>query len=485
MKMHRILPANGNHAAAMSNKMRSSVVIKILAIVLVVILTSLGSLALIWRIGKHMGPPCWVQDTEMFMKTNHVDGVEDVVEQLIRGKPLSRRDINKLVALDFTPIKCMILGASWLDSDSKLNIYKSACDSEKRELYTALNQEEKNAIDLTEGRFVPYILHRAGGILEYVYYGYVWQDLMNRAQTLLQHGSKVQMPPHGTTTSLSNVCVVSNVQKSVTFDSWNRLDDAVAVIAVVSGNEVKTADRYDLRNDALLSIARRRDLSVDDVVALMEYVAATNCTMRVEREAALKNDVLNLLRNQKQQPEGLEDLLLDMVASGQYAPLIIDYCIQHLGALVGSIPDDLMKARIRETFVASAKDIGETYSGTALYSLAELPNRSKSEADELRRLTVAACGENANPIARISAIQLAGERGYCETLPILRSILAGIRRDAVLDMAAVGSIGLLGDADDINLLESFRARGGRRMKTAIDTAVQRINNRCSVKDAKR
>ena len=302
---------------------------------------------------------------------------------------------------------------------------------------------------------------------------------------IISRDVKMQIPVPNLSASHKEVRVVPVARKSVAVD---RKGEAVATfpsVFVICGDDANTAARYDLRNDALRSIARRRDLSADDVAALMEYVASTKCTMRVEREAALKNDVLNLLRNQKQQPEGLADLLLDMVASGQYAPVIIDYCIQHLGAMVGLVSDDLMKARIREVFVAAAKDIGETYSGTALYSLAEMPCKSKKEADELRRLTVAACGEGANPIARISAIQLAGERGYRETLPILRSILAGIRRDAVLDMAAVGSIGLMGNANDIQLLESFRSRGGRRMKTAIDTAVQRINNRCSVKDAKR
>ena len=253
--------------------------------------------------------------------------------------------------------------------------------------------------------------------------------------------------------------------------------EASSAVAIVCGADPTTADRYEARNDALRSIARRRDLSASDVAALMEYVASTSCVMRVEREAALKNDVLNLLRNQKRQPEGLADLLLDMVASKQYAPVIIDYCIQHLGAMVGSVSDDPTKARIRETFVAAAEDIGETYSGTALYSLAEMPNKSKSESDELRRLTVAACGKSANPIARISAIQLAGERGYRETLPMLRGVLSGTRRDAVLDMAVVGSVGLMGDANDIQLLESFRSRAGRRLKLAIDAAVQRIKER--------
>ena len=297
---------------------------------------------------------------------------------------------------------------------------------------------------------------------------------------------------------------------------------ASGAVAIVCGMDELTAARYEARNVALRSIARRRDLSADDIAALMEYVASTNYVLRVDREAALKNDVLNLLRNQASPPEGLAEMLMEMLdgnnmdngknnfnssahnrarvqelahgcARGDqgcsrscsscfpssYPPVIIDYCIQHLGAMANSVADDAMQARIRETFVAAAKNTNEPYAGTALYSLAELPQKSKDEGDELRRLTVGLCSASANQIARIAAIQLAGERGYREVLPTLRNVLAGGRRDAVLDMAVVGSIGLLGDAKDVQLLESFRSRGGRRLKTAIDAAVQRIKERGS------
>ena len=42
-------------------------------------------------------------------------------------------------------------------------------------------------------------------------------------------------------------------------------------VAIVCGEDAATADRYEARNDALRSIARRRDLREDDVAALMAY----------------------------------------------------------------------------------------------------------------------------------------------------------------------------------------------------------------------
>jgi hypothetical protein len=69
---------------------------------------------------------------------------------------------------------------------------------------------------------------------------------------------------------------------------------------------------------------------------------------------------------------------------------------------------------------------------------------------ELKHLALALCGPYANPAARVAAIQLAGERGYGEALPVLRKALPSPRRDAVVDIVAIGSVGLLGDSSDIS-----------------------------------
>ena len=67
------------------------------------------------------------------------------------------------------------------------------------------------------------------------------------------------------------------------------------------------------RNDALRSIARRRDLPKDDVDALLVYLRKADNAMRPERVAALKNDVMNLLRNQAPPPKELAETLIAMI----------------------------------------------------------------------------------------------------------------------------------------------------------------------------
>ena len=51
-------------------------------------------------------------------------------------------------------------------------------------------------------------------------------------------------------------------------------------VAIVCGMDEATADRYEARNDALRSIARRRDLPKADVDALMAYLRSHDDSMR-------------------------------------------------------------------------------------------------------------------------------------------------------------------------------------------------------------
>ena len=178
-------------------------------------------------------------------------------------------------------------------------------------------------------------------------------------------------------------------------------EDVSAAVAVVCGHEAATADRYEARNAALRSLARCRDLNADDVLALMEYLRTTGGALRVEREAALKNDVFNLLRNQATLSDGLVDLLMEMFACNEQPSVVRDYALQHLGALRKDDLDAQQRQNCRDVFVAAAKDIRESFAGTALYSLAATDQMSKAQETELRRLTVAACGAAANPLARL------------------------------------------------------------------------------------
>lgn len=286
-----------------------------------------------------------------------------------------------------------------------------------------------------------------------------------------------RMPPAPTTSVLRDTVRVRGVERKVSPDVQSVTTDVSAAVAIVCGDDPATADRYEARNDALRSIARRRDLSRNDIALLMAYVGATNDVLRAERVAALKNDVLNLLRNQNPVPDGLAELLIGMFRAGDHPPTVLDYCLQHLGAMQNDVADAALRDRIRAVLVEAARRVRFPYAGTALYSLSEDRRGVVAHDAELKRLTLALCAPSANAAARIAAIQLAGQCGWREALPILRRTLTDTRRDAVVDMAAIGSIGLLGREEDIPLLESMRVKGGLRLRPAVDAAIRRIKER--------
>ena len=352
-------------------------------------------------------------------------------------------------------------------------------------------------------------------------------------------GEKPQMPAPETPASPAEVRIKA-VERKVQLverkaEPTERGEAALAsgAVAIVCGMDEATADRYEARNDALRSIARRRDLAKKDVEALLAYLGGADDAMRVERVAALKNDVMNLLRNQEPPVEGLAETLVWMVegrpvagfgrsgragvpppaADGDgtpslparsrdtdgdgtpslpgntiHPPAVIDYCIQHLGAMVNELDDAarvgargapaLPNGGVRGVLVRAASDKMRPYAGTALYSLAEDKRATREQEGEFRRLTLALCRPGAHNVARIAAIQLAGQRGYAEALPVLRDTLSGEKRDAVLDTVCIGSIGLLGNADDIALMERFA--GDVRRAAAVEAAIKRIKERENV-----
>ena len=319
---------------------------------------------------------------------------------------------------------------------------------------------------------------------------------------------------------------VKAVERKAELVERGEIATASDAVALVCGEDAATAGRYEARNDALRSIARRRNLPKDDVEALLAYLRSQDDAMRVERVAALKNDVMNLLRNQDPPAEGLVETLVAMLdgnnmgkdnfnSSGATAPdlenaakfrgenkkvvftscsscfpsqhpsVVLDYCIQHLGAMVNELDDAtrvggrgapaLPNGGVREVLVRAAGDKMRPYAGTALYSLAEDKRATREQEGELKRLTLALCKPGVNNVARIAAIQLAGQRGYSEALPVLRETLSGEKRDAVLDTVCIGSIGLLGTAHDIALIERFR--GDARRSAAVEAAIKRIKGR--------
>ena len=130
-------------------------------------------------------------------------------------------------------------------------------------------------------------------------------------------------PPDAPVAALpAEVYIKAVEQKSEPSD--REIVEASTAVAVVCGADPTTANCYEARNDAFRSIARRRDLPEKDVAALMTYLQSPKDRLRPERVAALKNDVMNLLRNQELPSKGLAETLIAMFKSGKHPPAVLD-----------------------------------------------------------------------------------------------------------------------------------------------------------------
>ncbi len=136
-------------------------------------------------------------------------------------------------------------------------------------------------------------------------------------------------PPEPQATASAAIRIQSVAPKPPTILKSDRTI-VTASIVTVCGADPATDDRYEAWNEALRAIARGRNLSSNDVASLVSWLVSTNDVLRVERLAALKNDVMNLLRNQEPPPPGFADTLIAMFEGGDHPPAILDYCIQHL-----------------------------------------------------------------------------------------------------------------------------------------------------------
>lgn len=186
-------------------------------------------------------------------------------------------------------------------------------------------------------------------------------------------------------------------------------------------------------------------------------------------EAALKNDLLNMLRAQSRAPQGLTETLLTIYRDSRHTALMRDYAIQHLGAWQLQSPPS---SSIRQTLWQACDQTGNSIAGTALLALYRLRNHlSSAERQRLGQQALAIAGKGASPLSRLTALRICGELELREAGEISRSVLRA-RSDISLKLSAIATLGDVGVESDLALLESFLAHP--RLARAAELAIGRL-----------
>lgn len=132
----------------------------------------------------------------------------------------------------------------------------------------------------------------------------------------------------------------------------------------------------------------------------------------IERERALRNNLLNRLRDHSEHAAALVPALVAQAADTTQDPGLRDYALQHLAAWVPTL-DDSMRAQAVPALFSALQQRDGTYAGTALVGLNDLAKRGFLPGNfaanaEARSI---ALDEGADVRSRLTALALISELG--------------------------------------------------------------------------
>jgi hypothetical protein len=240
------------------------------------------------------------------------------------------------------------------------------------------------------------------------------------------------------------------------------------------------------RRKELLKMTRH--LSEDDVKALMMFLDSTS---KDEKDItpdmfnAFKNDVLDMLQRQDKIPDGLGGQLVKMFKDKEHDDVWRDYCIQYMADYyeskwpVGSTNnEDPERKDMESSYWAAVGDTNKTFPGTALLALEKL-SRNNSEFDRNKvgeKALELAMDDQSTEANRITSLRLCGMLNKTEILPTAR-VLAQTGSTGPIRMAAVATVGDVGNQTDIELLQSLCGTSDKQDKVVTESALNRLKQR--------
>lgn len=189
---------------------------------------------------------------------------------------------------------------------------------------------------------------------------------------------------------------------------------------------------------------------------------------------ALKNDVSSLLFSQAKRPTAFTTHLYDLFYDESQNIVWRDYCVQFLSLLYAKETLE-WRARIKKVMWDGIKEPKSSVAGTCLIGLYRRAELTKEERVRLWDHADAMAFDSKRPQAlRMTALQIVAESGDKAKLPRFRKIAADTTEPINVRMSAIGGIGLLGNMEDLKLLEPYRTGSDTRLRTAATAATRRI-----------
>lgn len=235
---------------------------------------------------------------------------------------------------------------------------------------------------------------------------------------------------------------------------------------------------YATRFEALRLLGR--DLKPDELEALYAFVEKTPAPkLKPAEEAALKNDILNLLRNQATPPAGLADLLLKMQADPAQPQVMRDYALQHLSECYGETSGHVEKKRIEAAFWEAAGQTKGSIPGTSMLALYRFAGSNPGiDRARLGQQALDAAGNGAcDATVRTTALQVCSLLGVSQAGETAMELVRADGTPAPLKISALAALGDLGGPEAATALKQVAEGNDERLKVPARAALERITKR--------
>ena len=194
---------------------------------------------------------------------------------------------------------------------------------------------------------------------------------------------------------------------------------------------------------------------------------------------ALKNDILNVLRQQSVPAPGLADMLIGIYRDLAQDGVMRDYAIQHLTTWYDQDAADAPGTREKiRAVLHEATEEKTTIAGTALLGLHRLSAADPAfDQEKISRLALRlACSDDTLAATRITAVQICAERGLREALPTIEA-LAQTAGCVPLKLSAIAALGRLGGPDQTRHLRQMEDPKDETVLIAVRIALRQLEQK--------
>ncbi len=239
--------------------------------------------------------------------------------------------------------------------------------------------------------------------------------------------------------------------------------------------------RYSTREAALKLLDPH--LSSETITRLLDFLREVSplVGMNALEQAALKNDVMNVLRNQQVPPAGLTQTLLDIYADSNQPEVMRDYSLQHVAKWYLNGASDSDKPLIVEALKQGTQQNHGSIPGTSLLALTQMSDGNPKQQHELQQIALQLTqSPSSNPLTVTTALQICARLQVKEAYPTALQIAQSSSMADSVRISAIAALGDLGDAQSKVLLQGWVQGNDFRLRVPAAAALKRLTARLSL-----